>query len=396
LGFQSRAELKGTYAAKYLSYGERETFGEGEVVPYKPTCQARPRWYDLTDSVGTRLLMPKGQQYGNIVFYAEDPMLCNSRVYNIVAPKEDLDKPLCAILNSSLAALWRCLYGRALGREGAADIMVVDVKMMPVPDPQKTNKRILKRLESASDAVGNRQIQPFLETVFAECKSYKQAEAMKDSPVEMPQELQMADRQELDDAVLELIGIRSANERERVRERLYREIALFYRRVRLLELQAIENKKRSKKGRVASPSEVAEEIFESLEPAQVRRFPVDFLPVGEPLDTVELLEGKAKLFDPHDFYDSNGLAVGKKKITLRHRAQAELAKLYVDLHRFGFVKLPVAEKTCDRMRKEWEHYAAQMQNTFRTLTAERTDDEDRQEAIVAELNRLLSSPASTT
>lgn len=388
---KSKTELKGSHVGRYLSYGERESFGEGELVPHKPTCQARPRWYTLTDSVGTRLLMPKGQQYGNIVFYAEEPMLCNSRVYNIVAPPE-FEKPLCAILNSTLVALWRCLYGRALGREGAADIMVVDVKMMPVPDPRGTNQRILGRLQSALDGIGNRQIQPFLEMAFADCKSYKQALALKDSPVVLPEELIAADRRELDDAALELIGIRNAAERASVRERLYRDVALFYRQVRLLELQAIENKKRANKGGMASAREVAREIFESLEPAQVRRFPGDFLPDREPLDTVELPEGKAKLYDRSDFYDANALAIGKGKITLRHRAQAEVAKLYADLHLTGFIKLPVEKKLCDQLRRDWEHYAREMLAVFRDLATERTDDEERQEAIIAELNRLLLSP----
>jgi hypothetical protein len=34
-----------------------------------------------------------------------------------------------------------------------------------------------------------------------------------------------------------------------------------------------------------------------------------------------------------------------------------------------------------------------MQIIFQRLAAERTDDEDRQEAIIAELNRLLTAPA---
>ena len=151
----------------------------------------------------------------------------------------------------------------------------------------------------------------------------------------------------------------------------------------------MENRKRAKKGRVASPREVAQEIFESLEPALIRRFPNDFLPDDEPLDTVELPEGKAKLYDSADFYDTDALAVGSNKITLRHRAQAELARVYADLHRTAFVKLPVQAKSCERMRRDWESYASDMQTIFRELASERTEDEDRQDAIVEELNRLL-------
>ena len=315
---KTKSQLRGTHVLDYIKYGTHENFGDGAPVPEKPTCAARARenheWYDLTDAVGTRLLMPKGQQYGNIVFCADEPMLANSRVYNVVAPSKKMEKPLAAILNSTLAALYRCLYGRSLGREGAADIMVVDVKMMPAPDPSKASEEILSRLQESLDAMGGRQIQPFLETAFAECSHWKIADAMADTPVVLPPELLSADRQQLDDAVWELIGVSKSTERMKLREQLYRELALFYRQIRILELQAMENRRRAQKGKAASPREVAQEIFEALEPALIRHFPENFLPEGETLETIELPEGKAKLFDEHDFYDAKSLAVRHAQI----------------------------------------------------------------------------------
>jgi hypothetical protein len=201
-------------------------------------------------------------------------------------------------------------------------------------------------------------------------------------------ELQQPDRQALDKAVLRAIGI-PENKIGQFLKRLYHEVTEFWNSARIVEIQAMENRKRAQKGREASPREVAREIFETLEPALTRRFPESFLPEGETLETVELPEGKPKLFDEHDFYDSKALAVGTHKLTLRHRAQAELAKLYCDLHRTGFAQLPLLEKSCARMQRGWEQYASEMQTIFQRLAAERTEDEGRQEAIVAELNRLL-------
>jgi hypothetical protein len=54
--------------------------------------------------------------------------------------------------------------------------------------------------------------------------------------------------------------------------------------------------------------------------------------------------------------------------------------------------LPVEKKLCDRLRRDWEHYAGEMPAVFRNLATERTDDEERQEAIISELNRLLLNP----
>jgi type I restriction-modification system DNA methylase subunit len=295
---KTKTQLRGTHVLDYIKYGMHENFGDGARVPEKPTCAARARenheWYDLTDAKGTRLLMPKGQQYGNIVFCAAEPMLANSRVYNVAASSTGFEKQLAAILNSTLAALYRCLYGRALGREGAADIMVVDVKMMLAPDPAKARAAILSRLCDALDEMGNRQIQPFLETAFAECADWKKARAMAHIPVVLPPELMSADRRQLDDAVLELIGVATSAERTKLRDRLYQDVALFYRQIRILELWAMENRRRTQKGKVASPREVARDIFETLEPATIRRFPESFLPEGETLETVELPEGKSK------------------------------------------------------------------------------------------------------
>jgi len=96
------------------------------------------------------------------------------------------------------------------------------------------------------------------------------------------------------------------------------------------------------------------ELFETLARTQLRRFPEDFLPFGAPLDTVELPEGKARLFDPADFYDAHSIAIGGAKITLRHRGQAELAKIYCDMQHVGFVKIPVQSTfSCLEMMKDW-------------------------------------------
>jgi 3-phenylpropionate/cinnamic acid dioxygenase small subunit len=115
---------------------------------------------------------------------------------------------------------------------------------------------------------------------------------------------------------------------------------------------------------------------------------MEFLP-DEPLETIELPEGSAKLYDEHDFYDSASMAIGDKKVDFSHRAQAELAKIYSDLHRIGSVQIPKSEKACRVMRREWDTYYKKVEEEFSTLAAERTDDEDRQEAIVKELIRLL-------
>ena len=99
--------------------------------------------------------------------------------------------------------------------------------------------------------------------------------------------------------------------------------------------------------------------------------------------------GAPAIYQANDFLDATTLLVGKERFALRHRAQVELAKVCCELGAVGFLKLPVSEEVCRRVLREWEAQAQQMAVEFRGLAAERTDDEDRIAAIVAELVRLI-------
>jgi hypothetical protein len=230
-----------------------------------------------------------------------------------------------------------------------------------------------------------------VEQRFLEIRNPEDLRDQETKPREPPIELQQPDRQRLDRAVLSAIGVSSA-EKEQLLERLYREVTQFWNEARVVEIQAIENRKRSKKGRSANAREVAAGIFAQIEPSIIRIFPDDFLPTDEVLETVELPEGRAKLFDAHDFYDANVVAVGNTRINLRHRSQAELAKFYCDLGRTGFLKLPISEASCTRVKGAWIQYVTEIRDIFRPLASERTADEDQIDAIAAELERLLHRP----
>ena len=81
---------------------------------------------------------------------------------------------------------------------------------------------------------------------------------------DLPKELKHADRQELDREVLLALGVPEVRSRDLAR-RLYDETTRFFNEARLVELQAMRNRLRSKKGRVASAHEMAREIFEEFD-----------------------------------------------------------------------------------------------------------------------------------
>ena len=384
--------LKGTHVLAYIRYGQRETFGGDLPASKRETCASRPRWYDVANYPKGSIILPKLVQYRHIAAWNSDNLPVNCALMVVEAKDADRNKALAAVLNSTLVAFVKPYFSRKLGNEANTQLDVYAANILPVPNVAQMPEKTIEVLAAAFDAFGDRPVTQLVEQRLLDIRTVAVLKGQEAEPGELPVELQRPDRQALDRAVLRAIGI-PENEGGKFLERLYREVTLFWNSARIVEIQAMENRKRAKKGRVASPREVAQEIFDSIEPAQIRRFPNDFLPDQEPADTVELPEGKAKLYESADFYDASALGVGKTKITLRHRAQAELAKLYADLHRTGFVKLSVEAKSCDRMRRDWERYAGEMQTIFQALATERTDDEERQEAIVLELNRLLRNPS---
>ena len=390
---KSLDSLKGKYVQNYIRYGQRETFGGEVTVAKRESCASRPRWYDVTNYPTGTIVFPIIVQYRHIISWNPDKLPVNHALMVIESKSPKHNKALAAVLNSTLVAFIKPYFSRKLGNEANTKLDIYAANILPVPNLAEMSDKTIEALAAAFDALGDRPVTKLVEQRLLDMRNVSDLKEQDAEPREWPLELQQPDRQALDKAVLKAIGV-PAGELESVQNHLYQEVTRYWNSARLVELQAKENRKRSKKGRTANSREVAQEIFEGLEPAQVRRFPNDFLSTDEPLETVELPEGKAKLYDINDLYDANSLAVGKTKLTFRHRAQVELAKLFCDMHRAGFVKLPTTELVCKTMKHDWESYSTQMQIIFQSLATERTDDEDRQEAIIAELNRLLTVPVS--
>jgi hypothetical protein len=398
-----KSKLKGTHVLKYIEWGERETFDDpdGKAVPERSTVAARQsderQWYDLTIDRRGQIFWPKSQQYRHIIAVNYHNVICNCNLYDIFL--EDLfnQDAYGAVLNSSLVVLMKHLYGRPMGREGNLKTEVIDVNLMPVPNPTKASERVKEKLIEALHKMSKRPISPMLEERFAEIKRYVQVKELEDSSVELPYELRQEDRRELDDAVFELIGVQDRNERVRLIERLYREVALFNRRVRILELQAIENKIKTGRKTSTSPQTIAQEIWDSLvadSSSSPSKIPDDFLPAGVVSDTITLPDdGKPRVID--EGFEGIKLKVGQTSIAMRHPPQAKLAQLLVQHHIAGRVTLPTERKECDRMREALSEYLDEWQKKLAEFAGERTSDEELAQKIEKHLWRLFFDQATS-
>ena len=132
-------------------------------------------------------MWPKSQQYRHIVAYDPKLSVANCRLYYVQAEKLD-DTLLCAVLNSTVVALFKHIFGRYVGREGSLDTEVVDVELMLVPDIRKVEGVLKTRLIEAFDRMRTRKLNA------------------------LDEEFGLSDRQDLDDAVFQVMGISDAVE----------------------------------------------------------------------------------------------------------------------------------------------------------------------------------------
>ena len=207
-----KKNLKGTYALKYVQWGE--SLG----IHKAPTCASRiteeREWYDLSGHVRGDVLWPKSQQYKHIAPLNDNNLLCNCNLYDVITKHGIHKNVMAAILNSTFSVLSKHQYGRPVGVEGNLKTEVIDVNMLLVPDPRKATNKQLLCITTAFEKIKNRRALAFLSERRLREMNYRQRG--KESELQQLSgecELDMDDRYELDHAVLELAGITKRTER---------------------------------------------------------------------------------------------------------------------------------------------------------------------------------------
>ncbi|MCX6022410.1 MAG: hypothetical protein NTZ05_11910, partial [Chloroflexi bacterium] len=342
----------------------RQGWNEGSTV------KGRKLWYDLG-------LLPKGQraqmfwsmshQYRHIAPLNVDGIICNHNLFDLWAGKDVEYRVLWAILNSTAVALSKIQFGRPVGREGILKTEVVDVKMMLVPDPRRATPEIAARLQDAMDRISARPIRPIIE------------------------EFPLADRQALDDAVLELLGISLPEERTAIRTQLYGELTAFYQGTRRLEIQAMGNRMRTaRQGRV-TPTSLAEELWAEVDINKLRVFPDGFLNGNEECDVIDLPPGKLEV-GRQMFALGAGLAAGTVavdgiRIDAGTLPRAEFLSALNEYGLSGNVSVPLSDQVCTDALKEFREFQMEQRQRFTDLAATRTGNPQTQRAVIRALER---------
>ena len=264
-----KAETQWVY--RYLRYGMTATFtsrkSEPIPMPQRSTCAARDPWYDLTGLVRPGIAFwPMAQQYRHIIPANPEYLVCNHRFFDVAqSGLSDFESNvLVAILNSTIVGLWKNFYGRYTGTEGSLDTEVIDVKLVEIPNPRGISKPLGRSLIDTFDRLSKREVGRLVEEQLMDCHTPDRARRIAAGPLVLSHELQKADRRDLDDAVLQLLGVTDEAERGAIIDRLYAATARHFRDIRVVEIEKMQQRAKADNQRFSVHDLVAD-IWDAAE-----------------------------------------------------------------------------------------------------------------------------------
>jgi hypothetical protein len=172
--------------------------------------------------------------------------------------------------------------------------------------------------------------------------------------------------------------------------RLYREVTLFFRQIRLVEIQKQEQRTRGKARRF-SPEELAAECWDALSPEEKKPL-ADWLAElpGEKRD-IAVVAGPAELVEATALLDTSTVYFGRKKRRTHKeypdRATSELAAELSNAGFHGRVSVPAKEPACRKALDAFKVRSMELDARFEELASSRTGTEPLKEGVVDTLRR---------
>lgn len=321
------------------------------------------------------------QQYKHAVAANDEGLICNHNLFD-VTPYEVPADVLGGILNSSLVVLSKYQYGRPVGNESNLKTEVVDTNMMLVPDPRAATVATGARVARAFAAMKRRRAMQFLSerrmramTLGAKGRSAELLHLSDESELDQP------DRHELDDAVLELLGIRTKAERTSLLHDVYVYLGEMYEQLRAKEEKAIGNKNKTRRRGAARPQDLAAEVWGQLQsehPGLLWRYDPGVIDRKQPFDTYDVpREGEPEeystFFQPHAVVFKRTSRV-ISTIEVRSKPQAALLAELARSGIRGLVRVPHTAEESERVLRRYRELVVTRERRIRELIAARTND----------------------
>ena len=366
-----RSRLRRTHFAKYVAYAEREGWHTGSTIASR--AQSRP-WYDLglrPKSERADICWSKGQQYRHVIPLNKDKLPVNCALYDLWARDNSSTELLWAILNSTFVALSKHQFARSAGVEGNVQTDVVSVNMMLVPDVRESSTEAAQRAVAACEKMAKRNAGRYLSDEF-----------------------DLDDRCELDDAVLEMLGIEDADERTALRDRLYRAMTDMHDAIRAREIIAQRDRRLANRRTSVTDLDIAEEIWAGRRTdLHLLQFPDDFLPRHYDGETFSLPDGDVEvgtaMIAMEGLLQIGTLRVGGKDgevLQVSSHPRARYIEALSECHRSGDVRLP-NDEVCDQAVSRFTQYRDELRERCSQMAVRITQNRTRQSAIVEALMR---------
>jgi hypothetical protein len=388
--------LQGTLVSKYIKWGSKQPFdskkSKAVPVPQRSTCKGRNLWYDITGLEPGVGFWPMAQQYRHIIPANPEGLPCNHNLFDVhfLTSEARARRALMPILNSTLIALVKSFYGRYAGTEGNLKTEVVDVVMLEIPDPRRATEAQVKRLESALSRIQRRKVTHLVERELLECHTAEEVRKAASRPLALPNELCQEDRRELDDAVWEVLGVTDEGRRKALTDRLYREVALHFRAIRVVEVQKMEQRRQTGGSSGVSPVSLASDAWAELGQDWKK-------PLSEWLEQesggaqiVDIPEGRVRIAAEHDMFEPTTVFFGSKPPITHEcssRAEAELLYAVADAGLRGPVSLPDREIDCQRVLRHLAQRLSAGSRLIDELAETRAGDEKLKDQVAETLRR---------
>lgn len=357
-------------ALRYIEWGERQVFASGAQTgltwPHGAEVRGRkPGWYALPTYRSRLAQLFFASAYGDrhIHKYCPNPLIADKRLY-FLSPVEGVgDELTAAFMNSSLTAFFTELAGRVSLGDGALELTVEDAsESLRLPDVRRMTDVIRKEIEIAFEPLLSRSIG----SVF--------------------DEVQRSDRQTLDGAVLQAIGLDPSQWLPRIYEGL---TTLVRERTQLGQKRGQARKARPQK----AANRVTEEVWEDLLPDGPQCFPDAFLSPAakaEPLRDVALPEGtlryRGHLWGQEELATDDG-----QTLHVAGKFEARYV-LYAQASGQTVARLPQKPVEVARAVNAYAQYLRQLRQDLQQTYYVRTLDRAAAERFVAETWRKFNLP----
>ncbi|MCK4385755.1 MAG: hypothetical protein KAW52_05770, partial [candidate division Zixibacteria bacterium] len=319
---QDKKDLRHKNVLKYIWWGEEKEYNQ------RPTCRSRKRWYDLGRRKSGKVLWPMIHDERHCVFY-DTIAVVDHNLFELFPKHRSANsaKVLCALLNTTIYALFKELFGRSTLGQGALKTEGIDIEKLPALRLELLNKKIISKILSAFTKIARRPILPIFE------------------------EVKQKDRRKLDNIFFDILGL-TKKERQQVYDAVCELV-----RNRLKKAKTFGKKNANKKEKFNPPTyadHILEEIFLTQDKME---FPKDFVdPTWETLNIqLPKIEPKGKL-TIEEFFGKASLRIDGETIDCGTTPKANFVELAIEKGVRDKVIVPADDKNCIKTVRDYLNY----------------------------------------